>query len=51
MNFAMMNGANFMGTWTGMAFGGLTMLVWLALLLGLIVLAARWLGSRRSGTD
>ena len=50
MNFGMMNGANFMGTSTGMAFGGLTMFVWLALLLGLIVLVARWLGNGRSGT-
>jgi len=50
MNYAMMHGANVMGTWTGMAFGGLTMFVWLAVLLGLIVLAARWFGNNRSGT-
>ena len=50
MNFAMMKGTEFMGAWTGMTFAGLTMFVWLALLLGLIFLVARWLGNNRSGT-
>ncbi len=43
MNYGMMSGAGFMGSWGGMAFGGLMMFLWLALLVGLIVLVVRWL--------
>ena len=43
MNSGMMSGADYMG-WGGMAFGGLTMLLWFALFVGLIVLVVRWLG-------
>ena len=41
----MMNGAGYMGSWGGLAFGGPMMLLWLALLVGLVVLVARWLGA------
>ncbi len=44
MNYGMMDGMGFMGGWGGMAFGGLMMLFWFVLLVGLIVLIVRWLG-------
>lgn len=44
MNYGMMSGAEHMGSWGGLVFGGLMMFVWLALLVGLIVLVVRWLG-------
>ena len=44
MSFELMNGWGPMGGWGGMAFGGITMLFWLALLVGLIVVIVRWLG-------
>ena len=40
MNYGMMDSWG----WGGMAFGGLMMLFWFALLVGLIVLIVRWLG-------
>ncbi len=44
MNYGTMDGMAPMGGWGGMAFGGLMMLFCVALLVGLIVLIARWLG-------
>jgi len=44
VNYGMMDGMGHMGGWGGMAFGGLMMLLWFALLIGLIVLIVRWLG-------
>ena len=43
MSYGMMDGWGYMG-WGDMAFGGLMMLFWFALLVGLIVLVVRWLG-------
>jgi putative membrane protein len=50
MTYEFMEGWGNMGAWGGMAFGGLMMLFWFALLVGLIVLIVKWLGgtSRRS---
>lgn len=52
MNFGMMDGIGFMGGWGGMAFGGLMMIFWIALLVGIIVLIVRWIGgsSRQNGS-
>jgi len=50
----MMDGWGYMGGWGGMFFGGLMMLFWFALLIGLIVLIVRWLGGtprRNSSQD
>ena len=41
MQYGMMG---FMGGWGGMAFGGLMMIFWLVLLVGLVVLVVKWLG-------
>jgi putative membrane protein len=43
MSYGMMDGWGYMG-WGGMAFGGLMMLLWFALLIGLIVIIVRWIG-------
>lgn len=52
MNYEMMGSTANMYGWGGMAFGGLMMLFWVALLVGLIVLFARWLGgTSRSRID
>ena len=53
MNYGMMYGTGFMDGWGGMAFGGLMMVFWFVLLVGLIVLLVRWLGgsSRPAGGD
>jgi len=45
MNYEAMDAAGFMGGWGGMAFGGLLMVFWLALIIGLIVLLVRWLSA------
>lgn len=37
--------------WGGMAFGGLAMVFWLALMVGLIVLVVRWLGGSPVRSD
>ena len=52
MNYGMMSDAGYAGCWSGMAFGGVMMLFWFALLVGLIVLIVRWIGgtSRRSAS-
>tara|TARA_R110002096_G_scaffold105704_2_gene232475 strand:- start:285 stop:539 length:255 start_codon:yes stop_codon:yes gene_type:complete len=44
MGYGMVDGWGYMGGWGGMVFGGLMMLFWFALLIGLIVLIVRWLG-------
>jgi len=60
MAYGMMSGMGHMvgwgawGAWAGMAFGGLMMLLWLALIVTLIVALVRWLGGatrRTSGRD
>ena len=43
MSSGLMSGAGYMG-WGGVAFSGLMMFLWLALLVGLIALIVRWLG-------
>ena len=44
MNYGMMGGAGSLGCWGGALGGGLMMLLWIVLLVGLIVLIVRWLG-------
>lgn len=44
MTYEMMSGAGYLWGWAGMAFGGLMMIFWIALFVGLIVLLVRWLG-------
>ena len=54
MNYGMMGGAGNMSGWGGMALGGLTMLLWFALLVGLIVLIVKWvsgLSGRNTSRD
>lgn len=40
----MMDGYGFMNGWGGPFFGGAMMIFWFVLIVGLIVLAVRWLG-------
>jgi len=57
MAYGMMSGMGHMagwgawGGWAGMAFGGLMMLLWLALIVTLIVLLVRWLGGATRRTS
>jgi len=46
MGSGMMDGMGYMGGWGwgGMAFGGLMMVLWFVLIVGLIVLVVRWIG-------
>lgn len=44
MYFGMMDGSGFMGGWVGMAFGGIMMILWFALIIALIILVVRWIG-------
>jgi len=54
MDLGMMNGGNMMMGWGGMAFGGLMMILWFALIVGLIIFLVRWISGasgRNSNKD
>ncbi len=55
MGFGMMDGSGFMSGWGwgGMAFGGIMMILWFALIIALIVFLFRWLSgsSRRDSSQ
>ena len=54
MGYDMMDGAGYMSGWGwgGMAFGGIMMVLWLALLVALVVFLFRWIsGSFRHTSD
>jgi len=54
MGFGMMDGSGFMSGWGwgGMAFGGIMMLLWFALIIAVIVFLFRWISgsSQRNST-
>jgi len=52
MGYGMMDGSNMMMGWGGMAFGGLMMILWFALIIAVIVVLVRWISGssgRKSG--
>ncbi len=55
MGFGMMDGSGFMSGWGwgGMAFGGIMMLLWFAVIIALIVFLFRWISgsSRRNSSQ
>ncbi len=54
MGYGMMDGWEYMSNWGwgGMAFGGIMMLLWLALIVALIVFLFRWIsGSSRKNSN
>ncbi len=54
MGFGMMDGSGFMSGWGwgGMAFGGIMMLLWFALIIAVIVFLFRWIsGSSQRGSS
>ena len=54
MGYGMMDGWEYMSSWGwgGMAFGGIMMLLWLALVIALIVFLFRWIsGSSRRNSN